>query len=174
MFSFIRFRSAFRIDEQRWWTFASLILVIPTGFYTKFYDGPAADWVNDSLGGVFYEIFWCLVVFLLFPTMRTWMIAIGVLMVTCVLEFAQLWHPPALTLIRSHFLGETLLGTAFSWLDSPYYLGGTAIGWAWISWLRNRFTPQAEWKTTLQMVDNTNSQADPMYPREKNHRTVPI
>lgn len=149
MFSLNRFRSTFWINEQHWWTLASLILVIPMGFYTKFYDGPAADWVNDSLGGVFYEIFWCLLSFLVFPKVRTWMTAIGVLMVTCALEFAQLWHPPALTLIRSHFLGATLLGTTFSWLDFPYYLGGTAIGWAWISWLRNRFTPRRSVKTTI-------------------------
>ena len=122
--------------------FASLTVIVPVGFYTKFYDGPASDWVNNSLGGVFYVIFWCLLLFFLFPGARTWTIALGVLLVTCVLEFAQLWHPPALTLIRSHFLGATLLGNTFSWIDFPYYLGGAAVGWAWISQLQHKFAPQ--------------------------------
>jgi hypothetical protein len=47
-----------------------LLVTIPVGVYTKFYQGPAADWVNNSLGGVFYEIFWCLLVFLVVPNAR--------------------------------------------------------------------------------------------------------
>jgi hypothetical protein len=116
-----------------------LTAIVPVGFYTKLYDGPAADWVNDSLGGVFYEVFWCLAVFLVFPKARSRTIALSVLVVTCILEFAQLWHPTALTIIRSHFLGATLLGTTFSWYDFPYYVVGAAIGWAWVSWLRHKF-----------------------------------
>jgi hypothetical protein len=143
MFDSNKVRSICRINDQRLWTLVSLTAVVPTGFYTKFYGGPAADWVNNSLGGVFYEIFWCLVIFFLFPRARAWTIGVGVLMVTCVLEIAQLWHLPALTLIRSHFLGATLLGTTFSWFDFPYYLCGAAIGWAWVSWLKSRFASQA-------------------------------
>jgi hypothetical protein len=46
-------------------------------------------------------------------------IAWVVLAATCCLEFLQLWHPPLLETLRSHFLGATILGTTFEWSD-PY------------------------------------------------------
>jgi hypothetical protein len=46
------------LSKWRAWTDASLLVTVPVGVYTKFHQGPAADWVNNSLGGVFYEIFW--------------------------------------------------------------------------------------------------------------------
>ena len=124
--------------RQRAWTFLSLLVIVPVGLYTKFYQGPAADWVNNFLGGVFYEIFWCLLVFLIVPNARPWLIALAVLLVTCTLEFMQLWHPAALTYVRGYFLGAALLGTTFSWFDFPYYFVGSAIGWLWISSLQNK------------------------------------
>ncbi|MGP8243973.1 MAG: hypothetical protein ACLQVN_05585 [Bryobacteraceae bacterium] len=49
-----------RVIEQRW-VLISLLVLVPVGFYSKFYRGPVREWVNDSLGGTFYVIFWCLV-----------------------------------------------------------------------------------------------------------------
>jgi hypothetical protein len=114
----------------------SLLFIVPIGFYSKFYRGPAASWVNDSLGGLFYEIFWCLVVFLLRPRWKPRWIAASVLGATCGLEFLQLWHPPFLELIRSHFLGRTIIGTTFDWTDFPYYFIGSGMGWYWLERLR--------------------------------------
>jgi hypothetical protein len=34
-------------------TMVSLAVIVPVGFYSKFYRGPGAHWVNDSLDGVF-------------------------------------------------------------------------------------------------------------------------
>ena len=118
-----------------------MLVIVPLGFYTKFYTGPAATWVNNSLGGVLYVIFWCLVIFLLAPGARPWVIALAVLVVTCVLEVAQLWHPPVLEWVRSSFMGRTLLGTHFTWSDFPHYVLGCGIGWLWISWLGRPETP---------------------------------
>lgn len=39
------------LTKQRVLTGISLLFIIPAGFYSKFYTGPAADWVNNSLGG---------------------------------------------------------------------------------------------------------------------------
>ena len=44
--------------SNRWPTIISIFGIVPIGFYSKFYRGSAAQWVNGSLGGVFYEIFW--------------------------------------------------------------------------------------------------------------------
>ena len=119
--------------------FLALLVVVPLGFYSKFYRGPAAEWVNGSLGGVLYEIFWCLLIFLCFPRTEPLRIAGIVLAVTCLLEFLQLWHPPFLEALRGCFLGRALLGTTFAWLDFPHYLAGSLLGWLWVERLRRKF-----------------------------------
>lgn len=113
----------------------SLLIVVPLGFLSKFYAGPAQNWVNNSLGGVFYEIFFCLLLCLILRKMKAHIIATVVFFCTCALEFLQLWHPPLLQFIRSFFLGAAFLGTSFSWKDFPYYLIGSLIGWFWVKTL---------------------------------------
>jgi hypothetical protein len=118
-------------------TLISLLTIIPVGFYSKFYAGPAAHWVNNSLGGVFYEIFWCLFFFLFFYKSRPWFIGLTVLVLTSMLEFLQLYHPPFLEFFRGYFIGSTILGTTFAWSDFPYYFVGAGLGCFWI-WLLQR------------------------------------
>jgi hypothetical protein len=119
-------------------TLASLAIIVPAGFYSKFYRGPGAHWVNDSLDGVFYEVFWCLLLSLVLPRTEPRTLAGGVLAATCVLEFLQLWHPVFLEVLRSTFLGATILGATFDWSDFPYYFAGSGIGWFWLNRLRSR------------------------------------
>jgi len=126
------------ILKRRKLTLLALLLITPAGFYSKFYQGPAAGWANNSLGGLLYEIFWCLSVYLVFPKDKTWLIALSVLVATCILEFLQLWHPPALEWIRGFFLGRTIIGTSFTWSDFPYYFLGSGLGGCWIEGLRRR------------------------------------
>lgn len=118
-------------------TMLSILIITPIGFASKFYRGPAAAWVNDSLGGAFYVIFWCLVGLLLFPNGKPWKIAAVVLTITCLLEFLQLWHPHFLEWIRGHFIGATILGTSFAWSDFPYYVLGSAVGWLWLRQIKS-------------------------------------
>jgi hypothetical protein len=124
------------VSSIRAWTLVSLLVIVPVGFYSKFYAGPAANWVNNSLGGVFYEIFWCLLIFLFWGEGKPWSIAASVSVATCLLEFLQLWHPPFLEFMRSYFIGRAMLGTSFAWSDFPYYFLGCGIGWLWLSRLR--------------------------------------
>jgi hypothetical protein len=99
----------------------SLLIITPVGFYGKFYSGPWHYWVNNSLSGVLYEIFWCLVLVLCFKRLKPTHIAGIVLAVTCSVEFLQLWRPPFLALLRRNFFGVTILGNVFTWSDFPYY-----------------------------------------------------
>ena len=108
-------------------TIISLFIITPLGFYTKVYSGPAALWVNNSLGGVLYVVFWVLVVFAVMPKINPFKIAASVLIVTCGLEILQLWHPLFLEQIRKYFLGRALLGTTFVWLDIFHYFIGFGI-----------------------------------------------
>jgi hypothetical protein len=114
-----------------------IIVIVPVGFLTKFYTGPAQSWVNDSFGGLLYEVFWCLVFAFLYPTTRPVKIAQWVFLITCCLEFLQLWHPSFLEIIRSNFIGRTILGNSFNWGDFPYYILGSAAGYATLTIIKN-------------------------------------
>jgi len=83
-----------RYRRPRCWTGFILAGLVPLGLYSKVYAGPAATWVNHSLGGVCYVLFWCLLVSWFWPRVKPWRIALAVLAVTCLLEFLQRWHPP--------------------------------------------------------------------------------
>ena len=128
----------FNISLKQKWALILLLLITPIGFYTKFYSGPGASWVNDSLGGVFYEIFWCLVIFFFFQNAKSYKIGVSVFIITCVLEFLQLWHPLFLEYLRSFFIGQTILGNSFSWFDFIYYFIGSGIGYLILTRLQKR------------------------------------
>jgi hypothetical protein len=117
------------VGRRTTWTLVLLAFLVPAGLYGKFYRGPGAYWVSNSFDGVLYEIFWCLLASLLLPKVTPVRIAGWVCGITCGLEFLQLWHPPILEILRSHFLGAAILGTTFDWTDFPYYFVGSAIGW---------------------------------------------
>ncbi len=121
-----------KISEGRITTLLVLFFVVPLGFYTKLYSDPAHVWVNNSLGGFFYEIFWVLFVFLFFPKTKPLKIALLIFMTTCALEFLQLWHPSFLELIRGDFIGRTILGNSFNWGDFPYYFAGVLVGYFYL------------------------------------------
>ena len=125
-------------NDFDWKIVISILIITLIGFFSKFYNGPAKKWVNDSLGGVFYEIFWCLVILLFCRNLKPWKIALIVLLTTCFLEFLQLWHPDFLEYMRSFFIGKTILGTSFGWSDFPYYFIGSGIGWFWIRQLKKK------------------------------------
>ncbi|MBE9143750.1 DUF2809 domain-containing protein [Planktothrix mougeotii LEGE 06226] len=114
----------------------SLIALIPIGLASKFYKGPFDVWLNNSMGGVFYEMFWVLLVILINPILSPGWVAFWVFIVTSILEFAQLWKPPFLEVIRATLLGRLLLGTTFSGWDFPYYIIGCGLAWLGLKYLK--------------------------------------
>lgn len=106
----------------------SLLVLIPLGIGTKFYGGPAAGWVHGHAGGVLYVIFWTVVVVLAVPSLSPWTVAGGVFIVTCGLEFLQLWSPSGLEAIRDTFFGHALLGSTFGRWDLLHYAIGAVCG----------------------------------------------
>ena len=82
-----------------------------------------------------YEMFWILVVLWMCPRVSMAKVALGVCVVTCVLECLQLWHPLLLEAMRAHALGRILIGTTFSWSDFPFYIAGSGVGYALGRWL---------------------------------------
>ena len=106
-----------------------LILLIPIGLGTKFYCGRFAFGVNTSLSDVIYEIFWAVLIYLVFPRISIKQNIAGVFVATSILEVLQLVKTPLLTTIRSNFWGKILLGTTFVWSDFFYYAMGCMIGY---------------------------------------------
>lgn len=115
-----------------------LCLVIPLGLYTKVYNGPGWIWSVNYGGGIFYELFFCILAALIVPSAGAVRIGIIVFSATAALEFLQLWHPPFLEAVRSLWLGRTLIGTTFSLLDFPHYAAGCFLGVLLIRSVRNR------------------------------------
>jgi hypothetical protein len=118
-------------------TFGLISLAIVIGLGTKWYQGVFQNWVNGSLGGVVYEIFWCLI-FSLPGIWRKKHIAIGVFVATSMIEFLQLWHLPFLMIIRSTMIGGYLLGNVFKWSDFLYYAIGCWLGFIILRSIRYR------------------------------------
>jgi hypothetical protein len=117
----------------------SLLVVMPFGFAFKLYSGPGDWWFNNYGAGALYEIFWILTAFLFFHSRRSAnLIPILVFVITCILEFLQLWHPPLLEMMRSFFMGSALIGTTFVWWDFPHYVLGCLLGWFWARLLMDR------------------------------------
>jgi len=115
---------------QRRWIFFSLCIVTVLGFLFKYYSGQGRLWFNNYGAGLLYEVFWCLVVFFFVPKRRhIGNIAVGVFIITSILEVLQLWQPPLLQQLRSTFLGKALLGNTFVWWDFPHYLAGCVLAW---------------------------------------------
>ena len=117
------------MNRQRLITVLILIVIVPLGFFTKFYSGPAEDWINNSVGGLLYEVFWCLVIAFIFTKIKPYKIALWVFIITCLLEILQLWHPSFLEFVRNNFIGRTILGNSFNWMDFPYYIFGSLLGY---------------------------------------------
>ena len=120
---------------KRKWTILAIIIIVPIGFLTKFYLGPAHTWVNNSLGGILYVIFWSLLFFFIKPNVKPIKITFFVFIGTCFLEFLQLWHPAILELIRSYFIGRTILGNSFSFLDLFHYFVGLVLSFILLKYL---------------------------------------
>jgi hypothetical protein len=118
----------------------SLLIVVAMGFIFKFYTGTAHEWFNNYGAAVFYEIFWCLFLFLLVRSRKAVIkIPLWVFGITCGLEFLQLWHPLLLEQFRSTYLGRILIGTTFSWWDFPHYAVGCLLGWFWLRQINKEF-----------------------------------
>lgn len=117
-------------NTQRRNALGLLVLVTVAGFVLKYYSGPFHLWPNDYGAAVLYEIFFCVLAFIVWPSKKNaGRIAGTVFLATCALEVAQLYNPPWLAAIRATPPGQWLLGTTFVWWDFPHYLLGSALGW---------------------------------------------
>jgi hypothetical protein len=116
-----------KVARRRLTLFAVLTALAIAGFWLRFYAPIGEEW-RDSTGGAAYVVFWILAYASLKPAAPAFPVSLTVLLVTCCLEFLQLWHPAWLEAIRRTLPGRLLLGTTFEWSDFPPYFAGAVIG----------------------------------------------
>jgi hypothetical protein len=126
--------------QRRLILLAALIVLAVVGYWLRFYAPISPDW-RDHTGGAAYVIFWILVWAFLKPTAPALPVSVAVLLITCCLEFLQLWHPAWLEAIRRTWPGRLLLGTTFEWSDFPPYVVGAVIGFGAMHALTPRQKP---------------------------------
>ncbi|MBN1481983.1 DUF2809 domain-containing protein [candidate division KSB1 bacterium] len=105
----------------------TLFFLIPLGLATKFYHGPAKNWVTLYAGDIFYPMFWFFLGMLLFPAAHPLKMSLIVWLFSTAIEFTQLYDAPLLTALRRSFVGRTLVGTSFVPLDILYYFIGCLL-----------------------------------------------
>jgi len=106
----------------------TFVLIGAAGYWLRFLAPISSEW-RDRSGGAAYVAFWIVILAFVSPRMKPWRAALIILLVTCVLEFAQLWHPVWLESLRRTFVGRVILGTTFDWSDFPSYFAGALLGW---------------------------------------------
>jgi hypothetical protein len=105
-----------------------LLVLVPAALWLRF-DAPIDARSRDWTGGASYVVFWTAVVLIVRPQLSLVRGVLGVLVVTCCLEFLQLWRPPVLEVIRGTLAGRLILGTTFDWADFPAYFLGALLSW---------------------------------------------
>jgi len=118
---------AFTVSQHRFVLFLLLAVLVVAGYWLRFYAPIDPAW-RDYSGGATYVIFWILAYAFIRPTASPLPVSLTVLLITCCLEFLQLWHPAWLEAIRRTLPGRLVLGTTFEWSDFPPYFVGAAIG----------------------------------------------
>lgn len=131
-------KSPIKIHRIKLVLLISIVIILVLGFYTKFYPGPAKNWVNNSLGGFFYTMFFCFVFVFFFPN-KPFRVCLWVFTITSFIEFTQLLHFPFLEFIREYFIGRALIGSTFNGSDFLYYFLGAAISYLLLRFFERQY-----------------------------------
>jgi Protein of unknown function (DUF2809) len=117
---------------------ATTLLLIPIGYAVRFAAG-LPEWLRNIWGNVAYEMFWIFGFATVLVKVLPRGIALAVCLASFVIEFSQLSHHPMLVAARSTLPGRLVLGGgSFDWIDMAQYVLGSLIGWASLSWVRQR------------------------------------
>lgn len=116
-------------DPSRLRPLVAAFLLVPLGFALKYgVTGRAGPWAGCYGAALVYEMFWVLLAGAAWQRVAPWRLAALVFVLTCALEFLQLWQPPFLTAVRATWWGAPLVGTVFDPMDFPHYALGVAAG----------------------------------------------
>ena len=128
------------LNRKRLILLISLVPFCIIGIFVKLYMGRYSLVWPDKIAGTFYVIFWSFFIALIFPDKPRLKLVLVVFIITCLLEFTQLYSFAVLDAIRSTFVGRAMIGTSFSWSDFPWYLIGALLAYSMLQ-LLNRAYP---------------------------------
>jgi Protein of unknown function (DUF2809) len=112
----------------------NILAIVPLGYIIRF-GHIFPQFISDAGGSIAYELFWILLVLAISPRANIRTTVISVCLVSCAIEFLQLYQPPWLQAIRATLPGRLVLGTTFSWADFPPYFIGSSLGLLWVYYL---------------------------------------
>jgi len=120
--------SSRRLYRRRQWAAAALAISAALGLAVKLHPVPAVPQIGDHLGGVFYVLFWAMLLFFLWPYPRAITpITLAVVLATFAVELSQKLELSWIEKLRIAFLGRVLLGHHFDMTDLPAYAIGGAF-----------------------------------------------
>ena len=125
---------------SNWKVILLIIVVAALGIAAKLLPFAEGTWISYGVSGLFYVTELCLILYLIFPDHSSVVLALAAFLITSLLEILQLWNPDFLEWVRSSFVGRSILGSTFSWLDYPYYLGGAVLGIILLNLVRRKET----------------------------------
>ena len=107
---------------------STVIATIALGLLSRRFSHYLPEFINSYLG----DALWALMIFqfvaIVFPTRKTFQIAVFSLIFCYLIEISQLYHAPWIDAIRSTRLGGLVLGFGFLWTDIIAYSFGIAFG----------------------------------------------
>jgi len=114
-----------------------LLILSLMGFWIwRYYQGWAEGWIRFYISGIVYVMVLSVGLFAVLPGGRNvWRIPLIVFILTCGLEFLQLYKPPFLQAFRSTLIGAALIGTCFVWLQFPFYIAGALFSYLLLKFL---------------------------------------
>lgn len=113
-----------------------IVVIAASGCLAKIIPNGGETWISNHLAGLFYVTELSLILFLFFYEHFIGLLVLAAFLLTSLVEFTQYWHPAFLEPVRSSFLGHTIIGSTFSWLDFPWYIGGAVLGWLLLRWVK--------------------------------------
>lgn len=115
-----------------------LVAVVPLGFATKIIETDAVPWINNSLGGLFYVMYWIIFFLIIFPATPVAKLTSIVFSITCLLEFSQLLQTDLLNELRSHYIIRTIIGNSFNKADFIFYIAGALLSYICVLTIKKR------------------------------------
>lgn len=104
--------------------FAVVLIITPLGFATKLEWVTQYGWVYLYAGDILYSIFFFFLFLTIYPRFNPCKLAAVNFILDVLIELSQLYSTPLLNSIRAFFIGRTILGNGFDYLDFFYYIIG--------------------------------------------------
>ena len=137
VFMLIHYRKKTGLFKVRVISLILLFVLSAAGFWMwRYYRGWAQSLIRFYISSIVYVMILSVGLFAVVPSRRNIRrIPIIVFVLTCGLEFLQLYQPPILQAFRATLIGAALIGTDFVWQQFPFYILGAICSYLLLKWI---------------------------------------